>query len=297
MLEKLKARILFEMILKRPNIEKAYAMVGPEDSWYDTISKVHASLAQIQKLPHETIQMRSHDGLTLKAIYYPAEQPSDVTVICAHGYTSHAEREWAFPGLFYHSLGYNVLIPYQRAHGLSEGKYLTFAALEQQDMMGWVELMNRRSPAGSILLHGLSMGGCIVLTLADKEMKNVKGIVADAPSTGVADFLRGVAGSVFKKEGAKVARCAMELFENTFGVKPEECQIQERVKGSRYPLFLCAGSTEKLEELFDALQKANPQETEILILPGCAHGNGMYKQTELYQGRLTAFAARCTGDK
>ena len=98
-------------------------------------------------------------------------------------------------------------------------------------------------------------------------------------------------------EGAKVARCAMELFENTFGVKPEECQIQKRVKGSRYPLFLCAGSTEKLEELFDALRKANPQETEILILPGCAHGNGMYKQTELYQGRLTAFAARCTGDK
>lgn len=293
MFEKVKARILFEMLLKRPDIEKAYAMVGPEDSWYATISKVHESLAEIKKLPHETVQMRSFDGLTLKGIYYPAAQASDVTVICAHGYTSHAEREWAFPGLFYHSLGYNVLIPYQRAHGISEGKYLTFCALEQRDMMGWVELINHRNPAGSILLHGLSMGGGIVLTLADKEMKNVKGIVADAPSTGVEDFIRGVAGHVFKAAGPKVAECTLQLFNRTFGVKAADCNIHRGTAGSRYDLFLCAGSTENLEELFASLEKANPMETEILILPGCAHGNGMYKQTELYQGRLKAFAARC----
>ena len=297
MFEKLKARILLEMLLKRPDIEKAYAMVGPEDSWYDTISKVHASLAEIRKLPHETVQMRSHDGHSLKGIYYPAEQGSTVTVICAHGYTSHAEREWAFPGLFYHSLGYNVLIPYQRAHGISEGKYLTFCALEQQDMMGWVDLINRRSPAGSIILHGLSMGGGIVLTLADKEMKNVKGIVADAPSTGVEDFIRGVAGHIFKGDGPKVGARAVELFERMFGVKAAECNIHHGVAGSRYDLFLCAGSMENLEELFASLEKANPRETEILILPGCNHGNGMYKQTELYQGRLRAFAAKCVREK
>ena len=50
MFEKLKANILFSQLLKRPNIDKAYAMVGPEDSWYDTITKVHDSLAQIRKL-------------------------------------------------------------------------------------------------------------------------------------------------------------------------------------------------------------------------------------------------------
>ena len=53
MLEKLKANILFTKLLKRPDIAKAYAMVEPTDSWYDTITKVHNSLKEIQELPHD----------------------------------------------------------------------------------------------------------------------------------------------------------------------------------------------------------------------------------------------------
>ena len=93
MFTKLKANIFFHRLLKRPDINKAYAMVGPEDSWYATITKVHQSLAEIQQLPHETLSITSHDGLQLKGIYYPGESSQAVTVICAHGYTSHAERE------------------------------------------------------------------------------------------------------------------------------------------------------------------------------------------------------------
>lgn len=126
MFDKFKANIFFNMSLKRPDINKAYAMVKETDSWYNTIKKVHESLDEIHEKPHEIIGITSRDNLKLKAVYYPNN--SDVTVICAHGYTSHAEREWAFPGLFYLSLGYNVLIPYQRAHGLSEGKYIGFGA-------------------------------------------------------------------------------------------------------------------------------------------------------------------------
>ena len=71
MFEQLKANILFDKLLKRPNIDKAYAKVGPEDSWYDTITKVHNSLAQIRQLPHEEWQIISHDGLTMKGLFYP----------------------------------------------------------------------------------------------------------------------------------------------------------------------------------------------------------------------------------
>ena len=56
-------------------------------------------------------------------------------MIWVHGYTSHAERESAFPSLFYRSLGYNVLIPYLRAHDISQGKYISFGALESKDLL------------------------------------------------------------------------------------------------------------------------------------------------------------------
>lgn len=289
MLEKMKGNIMFTKLLQRPDIDKAYAMVEPSDSWYDTITKVHNALAEIRELPHEVLEIVSYDGIGLKGIYYPGDRSSHVTVICVHGYTSHAEREWAFPGLFYLSLGYNVLIPYQRAHGLSGGKYISMGALEHIDMLGWVEKINQRNPDDRIIIHGLSMGGGIALDLTAKDMKNVKGIIADAPSGNIKGMFENVAADCFKKDAQKVAACAITRFEKEFGVDIDDFDRVKVVESSRYPLLLSAGSNEKCEELFEALKSKNPQPTEIVILPGCSHGNGMYKQTELYQQAIRHF--------
>lgn len=44
-----------------------------------------------------------------------------------------------------------------------------------------------------------------------------------------------------------------------------------------------------MEELFEEIKNINPNTTDIIILPGCNHGNGMYKQTELYQRVIRNF--------
>lgn len=289
MFEKLKANILFHQLLKRHNIDNAYKMVGPEDSWYDTITTVHNSLAKIRQLPHENWEIVSHDGLKLKAIFYPGT--TDKTVIWVHGYTSHAERESAFPGLFYHSLGFNVLIPYLRAHGPSEGKYLSVGPLEGADLLLWTEQVNQRYPNGGILFHGLSMGGGIVLDLATKEIKNVKGMIADAPSVSIEQMFRNVSAGVFKKDGDRIADLAMERFQKEFSADPQNYDRVTNIKNSRYPLLLSAGSNEKMEEVLNQIKRNCPEETTVLILPGCNHGNGMYKQTEMYQNAIKTFIA------
>ena len=294
MFEKLKADILFTQLLKRPDIEKAYAMVPPTDSWYDTITKVHNSLKEIQGKNHELLEITSHDNLKLKGVYYPSNNSKNVTVICVHGYTSHAEREWAFPGLFYLSLGYNVLIPYQRAHGLSEGKYITFGALEHKDMLGWINKVNEMNPNDTIIIHGLSMGGGIALDLADKEMRNVKGIIADAPSVSIREFFQNVSKDVFKKEAEKVATHAVARFKKEFGADVKDFECVDIVSRSKYPILLSAGSMENMEKLFDTIKDTNPCSTDIIILEGCNHGNGMYKQTELYQNVIKDFIYKIT---
>lgn len=188
MFEKLKANAVFHSLMKRHNIDNAYKMVGPEDSWYDTITTVHNSLAEIRKLPHMDWEITSHDGLSLKAVFYPGS--TNKTMVWVHGYTSHAERESAFPGLFYHSMGFNVLIPYLRAHGPSQGKYISFGPEECRDLKLWLEKLNGHIPDGQIILHGLSMGGGIVLDLATMELDNVKCVLSDAPSYSIPGFLR-----------------------------------------------------------------------------------------------------------
>ncbi len=291
MLENLKANILFHSLLKRKDIRKAYAMVGPEDSWYDTITKVHNSLAEIQKMPHRELSIISHDGLRLEAKFYPCQTQSRATVIWIHGYTSHAERESAFPGLFYLSQNCNVLIPYLRAHGPSEGKYLTFGALECKDIMGWIDWANREAPDGRIILHGLSMGGGIALHLCNKDLKNVVGIVADAPTVSIPEVFRSVAKSVFKGEADGVCTRLFQKFKNEFHVDALEFDALREVSACRYPLFLTAGSEEHMDEMLHKLAALAPVSASVLILPGCNHGNGMYKQTERYQSALCQFLA------
>ena len=292
MFEKQKANRLLNRVLKRPDIDKAYAMVGPEDSWYDTITTVHNSLKEIQTLPRQILQIKSHDNLTLKAVYYPCVGPCRGTMIYVHGYTSHAERESAFPGLFYRSLGFHVLIPYLRAHALSEGKYISLGALEPVDIMGWVKKVNELTPDSPIVIHGLSMGGGIVLNLADKEMKNVKCLVSDAPTVSITKLFQNVTKEFFKKNPEKIAQYAIARFNREFSVNAADYEALEIVKRSKYPLLLSAGSNEKMDEILEQIKHNSAMPTDVVILPGCNHGNGMYKQTEMYQSAIKAFLDR-----
>ena len=290
MFERLKANIFFNSLLKRHNINKAYKMVPPTDSWYDTISTVHRSLAEIQQLPHETWEITSHDGLKLKGIYY--HNNSNKTMIWIHGYTSHAERESAFPSLFYRSMGFNVLIPYLRAHGPSQGKYISFGALESLDMQRWVDKVNQMHPDGQILIHGLSMGGGVALNMSATPMQNVKGLVVDAPSTNIELTFYNIAREIFKENSDIIAEIALQRFNKQFKCNASDFDSVKIVTQSKYPILLSAGSNEHREELFEQIKQANPMETSIVILPGCNHGNGMYKQTEMYQGVIKDFLAK-----
>lgn len=284
MFEKFKARVIFDKVLKRHDIMEAYKMVGPEDSWYKTITTVHNSLAEIHELFHENWEITSHDGLSLKAVFYPGT--TNKTVIWVHGYTSHAERESAFPGLFYHSLGYNVLIPYLRAHGPSEGDYISFGPAESLDMEKWIQKVNERS-LGSILIHGLSMGGGIALDLATMELENVKCILADAPSPSIPVFFGYLANG-----NPKLLECLYQRFHDKFSADAREYDRCENIKCCKYPLMVSSGSEEHLEDILASFKERNPQPTTVLILPGCNHGNGMYKQTEMYQNAIREFVGK-----
>jgi pimeloyl-ACP methyl ester carboxylesterase len=212
-------------------------------------------------------------------------------MIWVHGYTSHGERESAFPGLFYHSMGYNVLIPYLRAHGPSEGRYISFGPLEAEDMKLWIDRVNEHNP-GSILIHGLSMGGGVALDLATMELENVKCILADAPSYSIPEFFNGVAKYNSKKNPEKLAACLFARYLKTFSVDATGYDRRENIRNGKYPLLLTAGSMEEQEDVLSVIKERNPQPTTVLILPGCNHGNGMYKQTELYQNTIREFTEK-----
>lgn len=137
-------------------------------------------------------QIESADGLRLQGYFLPAARPTGKTVLTVHGHRCDALREWGMFAYYYHSRGYNLLLPDNRAHGGSEGKRIGMGYLDRQDLLRWAQaLIAGQGPGCEILLHGISMGAAAVLLTGAEEAlpAQVKGIVADCGYTNAFEEL------------------------------------------------------------------------------------------------------------
>ena len=133
------------------------------------------------------------------------------------------------------------------------------------------------------------MGGGVLLNLCDLEINNVKGLIIDAPSLSISKFFDNVSKEFFKRNSDKIAYLCKKRFNEEFDVDIEDYNGLERVKSSKYPILLARGENEKLQEYFDEIVKSNPHKTKVVVLKGCDHGNGMYKETEAFQSAIKEF--------
>lgn len=133
--------------------------------------------AFFERPDREALEISSRDGLRLRAWLY--DRGSDVTVILCHGYRGGPEELSGIAAHLYER-GMNVVLIYQRAHGLSEGSYFTMGVKEKYDAADWAKELARRKPEGKIVLFGWSMGGSTVMGAVGEELpENVKCAVED----------------------------------------------------------------------------------------------------------------------
>ena len=148
----------------------------------------------LEETPKQEVSIKSKDGLTLKAEL--VEGNTDVSVILFHGYRSGISD---FAGAFkvYLKAGCNILLVHHRAHGKSEGKYITYGIKESEDCALWADFMDKRF-GGKIYLGGISMGASTVLMSADKPLPpSVKGISGDCGFSSPYDIIAEVGKKSF----------------------------------------------------------------------------------------------------
>ena len=132
----------------------------------------------------EEISIESFDGLQLTAYNLPVENAKG-TWLLIHGHHSAPLREYATLAKFFHELGYNVVLPYQRAHGKSEGTYITFGIKERYDVRDWLFKVNEiYGDTLPLYLEGISMGcATVLMTLSFDLPTNLQSVVADCGYT------------------------------------------------------------------------------------------------------------------
>ena len=172
--------------------EDPYTLIEGEQ--YEALADVILECTRVMdKAPCEDVYITSYDGLQLHARYYHTQDGAP-TVIVMHGYKGNALRDGAGGFALSRRLGFNVLVPDQRAHARSQGRVITFGIKERYDCLEWVKYINSRfQDAQPVVLSGLSMGAATVLMTTNLDLpENVVGIMADCPYASPAGIIRKV---------------------------------------------------------------------------------------------------------
>ena len=216
----------------------------------------------------------SDDNIRLEALWIPARN-SRGTVLMAHGYRSTMLLDFHLPFQLFHRLGLNILVPYQRTHGNSGGKYITFGVKESMDMQCWIHYHNAHFSQQPIILYGISMGASTMLYLADRVLpENVKGIIADCGFTSPMEIIESVYRRVLGLPPLLSVRTA-NLFARIFaGVSFTENDTRKNLAKTNLPVLLIHGGDDHFVPCDMSQQAYNAcnSKKKILIVDGAEHG-------------------------
>ncbi len=242
----------------------------------------------------ETVQIESHDGLKLSGHFLNIG--SRKTIILFHGYRSRAFRDFSCVGDYYKGLGFNLLFVDQRAHGGSEGQFITFGVKERLDCVRWAEYVDRRI-GGEIILDGLSMGATTVLMAAGEKMpESVKGIIADCGFTSPKEIMLKVMEEDLRIRCRPLFRLVALMVKLRARFDVGEYSTIEAMKKNRLPILFIHGTDDKFVpcEMTKTAYEACTSEKSLVLIEGAGHGTSYLKEPETCKAALNDFLEKYT---
>ena len=239
----------------------------------------------------QDVYTQSRDGLKLHALWVPAENARG-TVLFAHGYRSTYLVDFGGAMDLYHRQGFNLLIPDQRSHGKSEGKYITFGVKESKDMLCWLAYHNANFGNFPVLLSGLSMGASTMMYLTDEPLPdNARGFVVDCGFSSPYAILDSVFRSVTHLPGW-LCLWATNIFTKLFaGFGLREKDSRKTLAKNRLPIIMVHGKADDFvpcamsEEAYEICAGEKQQ----LFVEEAGHGLSFLVDKESYVATVNAF--------
>lgn len=272
------------------------ACVVPSGEQYHRIQDRIVNLIESSDaIPFEEVSIHSHDGLRLVGRYYETSPGAPVQIQC-HGYRSHPIRDFSGGLQLALKNGHNVLLIYQRAHGKSEGKCLSFGVLERQDVLNWVNYVNSRFGAETpVFLVGISMGAATVTMASDLELPaNVAGIVADCGYSSPKKIIQKVMADMHYP--VPLLYPLVRLSGRVFGgFDIESAASETALKKCRIPVLFIHGEDDLFVpcDMSRENHAACASRKQLHTIPGAGHGISYMVDEKAYCDTVTAFLKSC----
>jgi len=241
---------------------------------------------------YEEVFIASHDGLKLCGRFM--NNGAKRTLILFHGYRSRAFRDFSCVGEYYKGLGFNLLFVDQRAHGKSEGKYITFGVKERLDCVKWAEYVDERV-GGEIFLDGISMGASTVLMASGEKLpESVKGIIADCGFTSPGEIMLKVMEVDLKVKCRPLFHLIAQVVRLRAGFGIYECSTIDALKKNRLPVLFIHGTEDKFVpcDMTRRAYEACTAEKMLVLVEGAGHGASYLEDEARCKAALSSFLSK-----
>lgn len=263
------------------------------DTSVDTVFKkdIEEGRKWISEKEYEEQWITAHDSVKLYGRFY-RNNNSKTTILMMHGFRSNAMHDFSCAFKFYFDKGFNLLVPDQRAHGKSEGKYITYGIKERHDAKMWLEHINTLIPDGTVYATGVSMGASTVLMAAGLGLpENVKGIIADCGFTSPAEIIKKVMKSDMRVPLFPIYYTTRLVTRAIAGFDFEEYSAVTAVKDCKIPILFLHGKNDGFVpfSMGEEIYNAAGCEKKAVWVDGADHGCSFLVDHEACSTALTGF--------
>ncbi len=253
--------ITFKLALSRKSTVKRIV----NKTMAKTIANYKIDFCWWEKFDFERLEIKNKEGL--KLVGHFLKNPSDKLAIIVHGYGADY-REMQQYAKFFVEKNYNILCVENRAHGESEGKFISMGWLDRLDLVEWINAMLERNQNYKIVLMGLSMGASTVcMASGEKLPTNVKGVISDCGYANAYEEFK----YVFKKR-AHVPSWPLLNILNTYakqmyGFDLKQADAVKQIKKSNLPFLFIHGDKDNFVPYSNLklLSDAVPEERKMVF--------------------------------
>lgn len=253
--------------------------------------------ALYDSLPYEDLYLTSFDGLRLHARFYK-NGDGRRTLLLSHGFRSSGRGDFAavLP-LYYETLGCSLLVLDHRAHGESEGRYITYGIRERFDVRDWARYLTDRAGGDvQIVLDGISMGATAVLMACGTELPDtVTGVIADCGFTSPWDIFSHILHGTFHLGDFPILYLVGHMARRRAHFGFREATTVRAVENWTKPALFIHGTADDFvpPAMTEAAYAACPAADKTLILvEGAMHGCSYLRDRARCESALRQFFAK-----
>ena len=263
-----------------------------QNRFVDNRTRLRADGAEFDKTM-SPVEIVNKSGLKLYGRYRLRPEKTNKWIISVHGYRDDHRFMLPYVMRFYEA-GFNVFTQDNRAHGMSDGDYISMGWLDKDDVYEWINCITRMDLDAQVVVHGVSMGGATTMMLSGLNHPAVIGYIEDCGYTTTWDMFKVVMNRDYHLPTFPIMNVTNLMSRIRLGYDFKKSSALSQITKCNKPMLFIHGEKDSYipPEMCHTLYSAFPGEKDMYIAPDAGHAESMDYDPDTYFDRVLEFIGR-----